>query len=194
MLQYFFSTREISPVSNFNARSTKDHQSSSTQIPLRRIYVKCYNVSNWMWTQNVHMANLIRSYRDQRITESATSSPGPISIDCDWTMETSGTVCNMFFSFKHIREAVTCHTSKLSVPCLLLFKSVQVHIASNGQRPDVTSVILLGNRGQPGPLQSTSSAHHWSCQSISGHPHLPRTGERHLRQSRIFNRGNTQSS
>ena len=73
---------------------------------------------------------------------------------------------------------------QLPLCSLVSFQAFQVHIA-NGQRPDVTSVILLGNR-QPGPLQSTNSAHHWSWRSISGHPHLPRTGERHLRQSHIF--------
>ena len=69
---------------------------------------------------------------------------------------------------------------QLPLCSLVSFQAIQVHIA-NGQRPDVTSVILLGNR-QPGPLQSTNSAHHWSCRSISGHPHLSRTGERHLRR------------
>ena len=69
---------------------------------------------------------------------------------------------------------------QLPLCSLVSFQAFQVHIA-NGQRPDVTSVILLGNR-QPGPLQSTNSAHHWSCRSISGHPHLSRTGERHLRR------------
>ena len=68
---------------------------------------------------------------------------------------------------------------QLPLCSLVSFQAIQVHIA-NGQRPDVTSVILLGNR-QPGPLQSTNSAHHWRWRS-SGHPHLPRTGERHLRR------------
>ena len=61
---------------------------------------------------------------------------------------------------------------QLPVCSLVSFQAFQVHIA-NGQRPDVPSVILLGNR-QPGPLQSTNSAHHWSWRS-SGHPHLPQT-------------------
>ena len=63
------------------------------------------------------------------------------------------------------------------------FQIFQVHIASNGRQTSLLS-SLLATEGHLGLCKAP--AHHWSW-SISGHPQLPRTGERHLRQPCISN-------
>ena len=83
----------------------------------------------------------------------------------DFSAENNGTMCFILQTRRPKSSLVRFEIQLVQLPLcsLVSWKAVQVHIAS-GQRPDVPSVIRLGNR-QPGPLRSTNSAHHWSWRS-----------------------------